>query len=236
VQQGFMQAPCTTSDSFDYSARCCQVRALGGDCYNFIPLKSDRLALVVGDASGKGLAAALMIANVQSSLRTAALFTGDDLAGLLKVVNHQAYTSSSEARYATLFYAVFDGSTRALRYVNAGHNPPVVIRQDGSLYWLETGGAPVGLFADSEYREGIVKLETGDLLIAFTDGLIEATNQDGEEWGVQGLLQAAACRAQDCQDARELVNLIFNRMDDFSKGHQTDDATLAVVRVGARVL
>ncbi len=237
VQQGFMQAaPYTASNSFDYSARCRQVRALGGDCYNFIPLKNDRLALVVGDASGKGLAAALMIANVQSSLRTAAVFTGDDLPTLLKVVNHQAYASSSEDRYATLFYGVFDGASRTLRYVNAGHNPPVVIRRDGSMHWLEMGGAPVGLFADSEYGEGIVKLETGDLLIAFTDGLIEATNQDGEEWGVQSLLKAAACGAQCSKDAGDLVNLIFNTMDDFSKGHRADDATLAIVRVGSRVL
>lgn len=231
VQQGFMQPPCTANHSLEYSARCRQVRALGGDCYNFIPLKDDCLALVVGDASGKGLAAALVIANVQSSLRTAALFTGDDLAALLKVVNHQAYASSSKDRYATLFYGVFDGSSRILRYVNAGHNPPVVIRRDGSIRCLETGGAPVGLFADSEYGEGSVKLETGDLVIAFTDGLIEATNQDGEEWGVQGLLKAAACGAQCSQDAGDLVNLIFNSMDDFSKAHQTDDATLAVVRV-----
>ena len=236
VQQGFMQAPCTAGDSLDYSAHCRQVRALGGDCYNFIPLNSDRLAVVVGDASGKGLAGALMIANVQSSVRTAALFTGDDLAALLKVVNHQAYTSSSEDRYATLFYGVFHGSTRTLRYVNAGHNPPVVIRRDGSMHWLETGGAPVGLFSNSEYGEGILKLETGDLLIAFTDGLIESTNQEGEEWGVQGLLKAAACGAQCYQDAENLVNLIFNTVDGFSQGHQTDDATLAVVRVGSRVL
>jgi phosphoserine phosphatase RsbU/P len=231
VQQGFMETACAASDSLDYSARCRQVRALGGDCYNFIPLKGDRLAVVVGDASGKGLAAALMIANVQSSLRTAALFTGDDLGALFRVVNHQAYVSSSEDRYATLFYGVFDGSTRTLRYVNAGHNPPVVIRRDGSMHWLETGGAPVGLFADSEYRGGIVKLETGDLLIAFTDGLIEATNQNGEEWEVQGLLKAVAFGAQYSQDAGDLVNSIFKSMDDFSKEHQADDATLAVVRV-----
>jgi sigma-B regulation protein RsbU (phosphoserine phosphatase) len=236
VQQGFMTVPRMANATWDYSARCRQVRALGGDCYNFIPLKSDRLAVVIGDASGKGLAGALMIANVQSSVRTAALFTGDDLAALLKVVNHQAYTSSSEDRYATLFYGVFHGSTRTLRYVNAGHNPPVVIRRDGSMHWLETGGAPVGLFSDSEYGEGILKLETGDLLIAFTDGLIESTNQEGEEWGVQGLLKAAACGAQCYQDAENLVNLIFNTVDGFSQGHQTDDATLAVVRVGSRVL
>lgn len=231
VQQGFMQASRTVSDSFDYSARCRQVRALGGDCYNFIPLKDDRLALVVGDASGKGLAAALMIAHVQSSLRTAALFTGDDLGALLKVVNDQACASSSEDRYATLFYGVFDGATRFLRYVNAGHNPPLVIRRDGSIQFLETGGAPVGLFADAEYSLGSVKIETGDLMIAFTDGLIEAGNQDGEEWGVRGLLKAAACGVPGSHSAGDIVNLIFNSMDDFSGGRQTDDATLAVVRV-----
>jgi phosphoserine phosphatase RsbU/P len=230
VQQGFMQVPRIASDSWVYSARCRQVRALGGDCYNFTSLKNHRLALVVGDASGKGLAAALMIANVQSSLRTAALFTGDDLAALLKIVNQQAYNSSSTDRYATLFYGVFDSSARILRYVNAGHNPPVVIRRDGSMHCLEMGGAPVGLFADSEYAQGSVQIETGDLVIAFTDGLIEATNEDGEEWGVQGLLKAAVS-ARCSQDARNLVNLSFNSMDDFSKGHQTDDATLAVVRV-----
>ncbi len=231
VQQGFMEAPPAFSDSFDYSARCRQVRALGGDCYNFIPLKDDRLALVVGDASGKGLAAALMIANVQSCLRTAALFTGDDLAALLKVVNRQAYASSSENRYATLFYAVFDRSTRILRYVNAGHHPPVVIRRDGSIDCLETGGAPVGLFPDSEYAEGCAKLEPGDLVIAFTDGLTEVANQEEEEWGVQGLLKAAACGSQRPQDAGDLVNWIFHSMDEFCQEHQTDDATLAVLRV-----
>lgn len=231
VQQAFMQGPSIVGDSFDYSARCRQLWALGGDCYSFIPLQDDRLALVVGDASGKGLAAALMIANVQSSLRTAALFTGDDPAALLKVVNQQAYLSSAENRYATLFYGVFDRPTRILRYINAGHNPPVVMRRDGSMHCLATSGAPVGLFADSHYREDSMKLEPGDLVIAFTDGLIEATNQDGEEWGVQGLLNAAACAEQCSQDAGDLVNLIFKSVDTFSKERQTDDATLAVVRV-----
>ncbi len=231
VQQGFMQVPHMANDSWDFSARCRQVRALGGDCYNFIPLKNHRLALVVGDASGKGLAAALMIANVQSSLRTAALFTGDDLAALFKVVNRQAYASSSEDRYATLFYGVFDAPTRTLRYVNAGHNPPVVIRRDGTVSWLDSGGSPVGMFADSEYVEGIVKLATSDLMIAFTDGLTEATNQDGQEWGVEGLLKAATFRAQCSEDTGDLVSSIFHSMDEFSKGHQADDATLAVVRV-----
>lgn len=232
VQKRFMQSQDRTSVSVDYSARCRQMRALGGDCYDFMPLTDNRLALLVGDASGKGLAAALMIANVQSSLRTAALFTGSDLAALLKVVNRQAYTSSLTDRYATLFYGVFDPATRTLRYVNAGHNPPAVLRRNGSIEWLETGGAPVGMFPDSGYEEGSVHLDPGDPVVAYTDGVVEAANESGEEWGVKGLLKAAAaCATQGAEDAEDLVRSIFKSMDDFSRGRQTDDATLAVLRV-----
>src|ERR1700674_301004 len=176
VQQRFMQGRrARSSDSVDYSAHCRQVRALGGDCYEFMPLANERLALVVGDASGKGVAAALMIASVQSSLRTAALFTEEDLATLLKIVNLQAYASSLADRYATVFYGVFDRATRTLRYVNAGHNPPIVFRDDGSVHWLEPSGVPVGMFPDSNYQESVFQLNRGDLVIAYTDGVIEAT-------------------------------------------------------------
>lgn len=231
VQQRFMRGSRGISSSVNHSAQCRQVRALGGDCYDFMPLTDDRLALVVGDASGKGLAAALMIANVQSSLRAAALFTGNDLPGLIKVVNHLAYISSPTDRYATLFYGVFDGTARTLRYVNAGHNPPILLRRDGSIEWLEAGGAPAGMFADSTYEQGVIQLEHGDLLIAYTDGVIEATSQSGEEWGIQGLLRAASHAAQSSREADDLVKRIFSSMDEFSNEHQTDDATLAVVRV-----
>ena len=232
VQQRFMQGLGGTSYSMDYSAHCRQVRALGGDCYEFMPLANERLALVVGDASGKGVAAALMIASVQSALRTAALFTGENLATLLKIVNLQAYASSLPDRYATVFYGVLDRATRTLRYVNAGHTPPIVLRRDGSIDTLEMGGASVGMFPDSSYEEGVVQLDPSDVVITYTDGVIEAENQSGEEWGVQGLLNAAAVRArQGDENAEQLVRSIFNSMDDFTHGCQTDDATLAVLRV-----
>jgi sigma-B regulation protein RsbU (phosphoserine phosphatase) len=232
VQQRFMQGLGGTSYSMDYSAHCRQVRALGGDCYEFMPLANERLALVVGDASGKGVAAALMIASVQSALRTAALFTGENLATLLKIVNLQAYASSLPDRYATVFYGVLDRATRTLRYVNAGHTPPIVLRRDGSIDTLEMGGAPVGMFPDSSYEEGVVQLDPSDVVITYTDGVIEAENQSGEEWGVQGLLNTAAVRArQGDENAEQLVRSIFNSMDDFTHGCQTDDATLAVLRV-----
>lgn len=231
VQEGFMRAPDTASESLEFSARCRQLHALGGDCYDFIPLEGDRLAFVVGDASGKGVAAALMIASVQSSVRTAARFTGNDLVALLKAVNHQACASSRADRYATLFYGVFDGAERTLRYINAGHNPPILLRNDGSVDWLEAGGAPVGMFPDSKYEMRNVKVNPGELIIAYTDGVVEATNQSGEDWGVQRLLEAVAWGTQCSADAKNLVDLAFNSMDDFARGHCTDDATLAVVRV-----
>jgi phosphoserine phosphatase RsbU/P len=229
VQQRFMQHSGPTIEKLDYSARCRQVRELGGDFYDFASLPDDRLALAVGDASGKGLAAALMISNVQSSLRTAALFAGNDAAAALGAVNRQVYGSSLADRYATLFYGVFDRATRTLHYVNAGHPPPMVIRPDGSTMWLETGGAPVGMFPDWSYEEGAVQLDPGDLVLAYTDGVIEAANPDGGEWGADGVRRAA--NESGAQDAGEMVHTIFASLDEFSRGCQTDDATVVALLV-----
>ena len=144
----------------------------------------------------------------------------------------QAYASSLADRYVTVFYGVFDRSARMLRYVNAGHTPPVVLRRNGSIDTLETGGAPVGMFPNSSYEEGVAQLDPGDVVITYTDGVIEAANQSGEEWGLQGLLKATAAWAQQgTENAEHLVRSIFNSMDNFSRGCQTDDATLAVLRV-----
>jgi sigma-B regulation protein RsbU (phosphoserine phosphatase) len=229
VQQRFMQQIGPSIGLPDHSARCRQLQELGGDFYEFVPLPDHRLALAVGDASGKGLAAALMISNVQSSLRTAALFTGHDGAAALKAVNRQVYASSLADRYATLFYGVFDPATGTLRYVNAGHPPPMVLRRDGSVGWLKTGGAPVGMFPDWIYEEGAVQLHPGDKVLACTDGVIEALNPDGEEWGVEGFLKAAA--ESDAHCAENVVDAIFTSMDEFSRGCQKDDATVVALQV-----
>lgn len=232
VQQRFMQGPLLGSGSADCSAQCCQVRALGGDCYDFMPLAGNRLAILVGDASGKGVAAALMMASIQASLRTAALFTPNDLAAMLRIVNIQACASSLSGRYATLFYGVFDQQKRTLQYVNAGHNPPTVLRKDGSVHWLGATGAPVGIFPDSIYREQQLQLYPGDLLIAYTDGMVEATNAEGEEWGTDGLMNAvAAVEPEHLEEARDIVRRVFSRMNQYAGGCQADDATVAVLRV-----
>jgi sigma-B regulation protein RsbU (phosphoserine phosphatase) len=229
VQQRFMQHAGAATETLSYGARCRQVRALGGDFFDFIPLSENHLALAVGDASGKGLAAALMMSNVQSSLRTAASFTGSDAPAVVTAVNSQVYASSLEDRFATLFYGVFDRATRKLQYVNAGQNPPIVIRRDSSIIYLEAGGAPVGIFPNSSYEQGTVQLNPGDLILAYTDGVTEMISPAGCEWGVEGLREAATERNAQCAD--EIAGAIFASMDEFSGGRQTDDATIVVVRV-----
>lgn len=229
VQQRFMQNLGPMAGTLDYSARCRQMHELGGDFYDFLPLPGNRLAMAVGDASGKGLAAALMISNVQSSLRTAAMFAGEDGAAALQAVNRQVYGSSLANRYATLFYGVFDQESRILRYVNAGHPPATILRRDGSILWLESGGAPVGMFPDWVYEEGAVELHPGDMVLACTDGVIETVNPSGDEWGIEGLLRAASEGPAKCAD--EIVGTIFSSMDKFSRGCQRDDATVVVLRV-----
>lgn len=229
VQQRFMRGLEPALAPLDYSARCRQMYDLGGNCYDFVPLGDNRLALAIGDACGKGLAAALMMANVQSSLPTAAFFAGNGVAATLAAVNRQVYASSLAHWYATLFYGVLDGATRTLHYVNAGHPPPMVIRRDSTTDWLETGGAPVGLFPDSGYQEGVVQLRPGDLLLAFTDGVTEAVNPAGEEWGVEGLQRAASRDRGGSAD--DIVHAIFSSMDEFWHARLTDDATVLVLRV-----
>lgn len=229
VQERFMQNPTAPPQTLAYGARCCQMRALGGDCYDFFPLPDNRIALVVGDASGRGLAAALMISNVQSSLRTAISFATDDPAAVLAAVNRQVHASSFADRYATLFYGVFDQTTRTLQYVNAGHNRPFIIRNGRPIAQLDAGGPPVGIFADSKYETGKLDLCPGDLTVAYTDGVVEAANAAGKEWGTDGLLEAILRNHAD--EPHEIVEAVFAALESFTCGHQTDDATVLVARI-----
>ena len=224
-----MGVPDTTTQRLTYSARCRQMRALGGDCFHFLPLPGRRVALAVGDVSGKGLPAALLIANVQSSLRTAALFVPGNPAAVVTAVNRQLHACSPVDRYATLFYGVFDENTRTLQYVNAGHHPVMLIRSDSAITWLEAGAPPVGFFADTVYEARAVPLHPGDLIVAYTDGIVEATNMAGDEWSALGLLAAVTC----CQTRQpdRVIQAAFAALNEFSGDHQTDDATIPAALV-----
>ncbi len=229
VQQRFMQHTARAIEGLRYSARCRQLCDVGGDCYEFIPLADGRLAFAIADASGKGLAAALSILGLQSSLRTAVAFADADPETVVGAVNHQMHASSLASRYATLFYGLLDETTGSLRYVNAGHNPPIVIRRDGGSVELGASGLPVGLFSDLNYQEAEVQLRRGDLIVAYTDGVTEATNTQGEEFGVERLREVAINNAGS--GANGIVQAIFECVDRFSCGYQNDDATVLVLEI-----
>ena len=229
LQERFMEIPCAIAQRLTYNARCRQMRALGGDCFHFVPLPGRRVGLAVADASGKGLPAALIVANVQSSLRTAAMFAPEDPAAVVSAVNRQLHACSPVDRYATLFYGVFDENTRTLHYVNAGHNAALVIRRGGTVVWLEASAAPVGLFAETVYQAEVVQLYPEDLIVGYTDGFVEATNTASEEWGFKGLLAAVKrCRTRQPEG---IVEAAFAALDEFSGDNQTDDATILAALV-----
>jgi sigma-B regulation protein RsbU (phosphoserine phosphatase) len=229
LQERFMEIPRAGAQRLIYNARCRQMRALGGDCFQFTPLPGRRVGLAVADASGKGLPAALIVANVQSSLRTAALFAPEDPATVVSAVNRQLHACSPVDRYATLFYGVFDENARTLHYVNAGHNPAMVIRRAGAVAWLEASAPPVGLFAETAYQAEAVQLHPGDLIVAYTDGFVEATNTASEEWDAEGLV--AAVKSCLTRDPERIVQAAFAALDEFSGDHQTDDATILAALV-----
>ncbi|PYS47485.1 MAG: hypothetical protein DMF68_15870, partial [Acidobacteria bacterium] len=220
-------------EGLDYSGACRPALGVGGDYYDFLLLPGGNFGIAVGDVSGKGIAAALLMASLQASLRGQAVMGANDLAALMSTVNRLVYDASAENRYATFFYAQYDPSVRRLAYVNAGHNPPIILRTTDDkkeVLRLDAGGVVVGLLPDFEYQQASIQLERGDLLIGFTDGISEAMNPSEEEWGEEKLVEAA--KACDHMCAAEIIKRLVSAADEFAAGaKQHDDMTLVVVRI-----
>jgi sigma-B regulation protein RsbU (phosphoserine phosphatase) len=215
----------------DYCGRCRPAREVGGDYYDFLELSGGRLGIAIGDVSGKGIGAALMMASLEASLRAQAS-VGQDLAEVITRVNSLVLEASSVNRYATLFYAEYDPQSRQLSYVNAGHNPPVILRNAATsceVVRLEIGGPVVGILRQS-YRQESFCLEPGDLAVLFTDGVSESMNARDEEWGEDRLIEfAKMCHALP---AFEVMTRILGASAAFAAGApQHDDMTLVVLRV-----
>jgi sigma-B regulation protein RsbU (phosphoserine phosphatase) len=213
----------------DYYGACRPALGVGGDYYDFLAISGGSLGIAIGDVSGKGIAAALLMATLQAAVRGCAMTGEQDLGATMRHVNRLVYGSSASNRYATFFYARYDPASRRLAYVNAGHNPPLVLRGDQALR-LEASGTVVGLLPDYPYQQAAVTLEPGDLLIAFTDGISEAMNSAREEWSEEAVI--AAARACDGLSARETLERLVAAADAFAAGApQHDDMTLVVGRV-----
>lgn len=215
----------------EYAGRCRPALSIGGDYYDFIEIPGGGLGIAIGDVSGKGVPAALLMASLQASLRGQALAGERDLAKLMANVNRLIFDASHANRYATFFYGLYEPSTRQLSYVNAGHNPPIVIR-GSEVIPLTEGGPVVGLVGIARYTMGAITLAPGDLWVGFTDGVSEAMNAADDEWGEENL--AATARAAGERSADEIITAIMTGADAFAAGApQHDDMTLSVVKIVA---
>lgn len=210
---------------------CRPALGVGGDYYDVIDLGDGRIGLAVGDVSGKGISAALLMASLRASLRGVTLDGPRDFAKLMHKVNRLVYEASASNRYATFFFASYDPATRNLECVNAGHNPPVLLRGTETIR-LEADGPVVGLLPFAPYTEQSLVLDPGDTLILYTDGISEAMTEDDEEWGEERMI--AAARTAKNKSAAEIMQAIFSAADAFTAGApQHDDMTLLVLKLGS---
>jgi len=242
----------------EMAAHCRPALAVGGDYYDLIDIRDgssaaaghapgenvssgsgtpvldcDRLGIAIGDISGKGMSAALLMASLHASLRGQVLNGAGDLGTKMANVNRLLYDASDANRYATLFYAELDCASRMLHYVNGGHNPPAVLRKEDAawrVFRLADGGPVIGLLAAAAYKEQVLHLLPGDILLAFTDGISEAINASEDEWGEDRMI--AEAQAHSDLNAEELLQRLFRAADAFAAGApRHDDMTLVVLRL-----
>jgi serine phosphatase RsbU (regulator of sigma subunit) len=228
VQAKLLPQQAPTLATLDCAGLCIQTRAVGGDYYDFLDLGSGRLGLALADISGKGISGALLMANLQANLRSQYALALEDIPRLLRSVNRLFYKNTDDSHYATAFFGFYDDHTRTLRYVNCGHNAPLLLRASGTLERLDSTTTVLGLFETWECEVSERKLAPGDVLVIFTDGVTESVGKNNEEYGEQRLLEAS--RAHRYQSSAALLDAIVADVQRFSVGEQADDLTLVIAR------
>jgi len=230
VQERLFPQKMPLTKGLDYAGHCRPALGVGGDYYDFLALPEGNLGIAIGDVSGKGIAAALMMASLQASLRSEATRAPENLAAAVGNVNRLVYEASSSNRYATFFYGQYNPVEAKFSYVNAGHNSPMLFRAtNGAVARLEPGGTVVGLIEEACYEQGFVCLSPGDVLVAYTDGISEAMNLDDEEWGEERMIECV--RASNASSAQGLLDCIFAAATEFAgAAKQHDDMTLVILR------
>lgn len=205
---------------------------VGGDYYDLIPTPDGGLAFTLGDVSGKGIPAAVLMASIQASLRIPLRRGPDSLVDLTERVNESVYATSSSTRYSTLFCGVVDARRQKLTYVNAGQCPPLILRRDerASIERLSASGVPVGLLPSASYTQETAALRPGDVVVCFSDGISEATNAQGEIWQ-ETEIEDVLLRARDLT-ASEITQRIVAAADRYAgQAEQADDMTIVTLRV-----
>jgi sigma-B regulation protein RsbU (phosphoserine phosphatase) len=232
IQEGLLPKELPQLTEFEIAGAWEPARLVGGDYYDVIRLGKDKLAICIADVVGKGISAALLMANVQASVRAFASETVSP-SYVCSRINSVLCANLASGKFVTLFYGVLDASSRILQYTNAGHLRPILIGYDGKLKHLENGGALLGVFPDWKYEDSTVELDPGDLFMAFTDGITEAMDPDGEEFGEERLIQVARNTAE--QSIEDLKAQLLGSVQEFCNFRMRDDATLILIaasRVG----
>jgi serine phosphatase RsbU (regulator of sigma subunit)/catechol 2,3-dioxygenase-like lactoylglutathione lyase family enzyme len=214
-------------NSLEYAGICVQARQVGGDYHDYLDLGRGRFGLVIADIAGKGMAAALLMANLQANLRSQSATASERPELFLRHVNHLFYENTDESAYATLFFGEYDDETQMLRYANCGHLAGLVIRSGGHVDRLESTCTVVGLFKDWICQLEQLRLMPGDLLALYTDGITESFNDADEEYGEARLVDALRRSADQSPDA--VIAFIVEEIRQFSR-EQQDDITLIVAR------
>jgi phosphoserine phosphatase RsbU/P len=214
--------------TLEYAGICRQARQVGGDYYDFLDLGSERLGFVIGDISGKGIAAALLMANLQANLRSQCAIAVDQPQRLLRSVNQLFCDNTTDGAFATLFFAEYNDATRSLRYANCGHLPALVLHCDDSFARLEATATIVGAFKNWDCTIGETQIARGDILALYTDGITESFNDADEQFGEERLA-AALCRHR-ALSSNDLLAAVVDEVHRFSPREQHDDITLIIAK------
>ncbi len=214
--------------TLEYSGVCIQARQVGGDYYDFLDLGQNHLGFVIADISGKGIAAALLMANLQANLRSLCAIAKQQPDHLLRSVNQLFCESTTDGAFATLFFGEYDDSARLLRFANCGHLPALVLRDDGNVTRLRATATVLGIFKKWDCEVGECQVVPGDILALYTDGITESFNHDGEEFGESRLLDALR-RHRTLSPKAALASMVDEVLR-FSPQEQHDDITLILAK------
>lgn len=230
IQQGLLPQKLPQIPGYDLAAVNVSSKQVGGDYYDVLPRSETEYVIAIGDVSGKGTPAALLMANVQAAMRALAPLHRD-LPETTSRLNDITFENTGGDKFITFFWGIVDSKTRGFRYVNAGHNPPFLVRKNRSVLRLSDGGLILGIMKTMQpYKEGFVQLEPGDTLFLFTDGVSEAMNAAGEDF-TEERLEELVGRVSD-RSAREMIQEVRTVVEDFCKGTpQSDDITMLVLKL-----
>jgi sigma-B regulation protein RsbU (phosphoserine phosphatase) len=226
IQRGLLPEHPPTIEGFDIVVSHKPTQMVGGDYYDFIPLSSEALLFVISDVEGKGVASALVMANLQATLRALVVHL-HSLERIVASVNDMILADTRAQKYMSMFVGLLDQRNRTFHYINAGHVPPAVVRANGEHVFLREGGMVVGIFPGVAYERGYLKLEPGDVFVGCTDGITEAMDVQSNEYGVERLVETITRERNS--PAERIVETVLNEVDRFSRGGPHEDDRIIMI-------